>query len=238
MRHASFLIVAAATILLAAACGGSGPASTLAPITTPAPGATAAPGTSTAPIPTVASPTQPAPVGNSCAGFPTPDPLASPQPEMARDPELEAKFPTEVDGEPVTDVNSFRWLEYLCLYGGGQTEVDRIAAVAGGFPFANLSYGTAQTTVDDEDVEIQGFRTPGQDAGVLVQNFQQFILIIGGAVEDTGGTMAPATIGGKNAFVWTDSDGDLTYVCVRGDVVFGSPDVTEAQIEKIFAALP
>jgi hypothetical protein len=50
--------------------------------------------------------------------------------------------------------------------------------------------------------------------------------------------MAPASIGGKSAFVWTQADGDLSYLYPRGDVLFGFFDATEAQAATIFAALP
>lgn len=225
MRRASFLIVSAAVLAVAAACGGG-------PATTPGPGGTSASGG-----PTVGTPTPGGPVGNSCAGTPTPNPAGSPQPVIPRDPDLEALYPSEIDGVPIEELVSYRWLAYLCFFQGQSAVDDILANVPGGID-PNLSYANALVWVDDEGVSLDAFRTPGQDAGLMVQNFAQLILILGGDLDDNQGTMASASIGGKNAFVWTQEDGDKSYLYPRGDVLFGMTDVTEEQAGTIFAALP
>jgi hypothetical protein len=226
VRRTPFLILSAATLALVGACGGGGAPATLAP------GTTVAPGTAVAPA------TQPAgPVGNTCSAYPTPNPAGSPQPVIPGDPELEALFPSEIDGAPVDDIASFNWLAYLCFYQGQSGLDDIVANVPGGID-PTFTYANADAVVAGEDVGIDAFRTPGRDAGLMVQNFAQLILILGGPIEETQGSMASASIGGKNAFVWTQPDAELSYLYPRGDVLFGMTDGTEAQAATIFAALP
>lgn len=158
---------------------------------------------------------------------------------MAGDPELEALFPDEIDGQPVKDVNSFRWLDYLCRYGTrGAADVAATAAVTAGIPLSSLTYATGEATIAEQNIGIDAFRTPGVDANLLITQFQQFVLVLGGTAAEQGGSMAQATIGGKNAFVWTQPDKDATYLYVRGDVMFGMTNVTETQAAAVFGALP
>ena len=88
MRRALFVTIGAGMMMLVLACGG-GTSATLAPGQTPAPV-----GQSTSPPVAV-------PPGQACAGQPTFS-LATPQPSFAQDTELIAKFPTTIDGQPVT----------------------------------------------------------------------------------------------------------------------------------------
>lgn len=237
------LLAVAGLFLVAVGCGG-GAAPTQVPGSTLVPGATATLPGATTPTATIAATVVPpattgGPVSVACAGIPPLDPLASPQPELTRDPDLEALFPDEVDGQPVENVNSFRWLEYLCRFGNeGAADVAAGAAAAAGVNLLTLTYGSARATVDDESVGIDAFRTPGVDANLLITQFQQVVLVLGGTAAEQGGSMAQANIGGKNAWVWTQPDNDATYLYVYGDVMFGMTLVTEAQAAAVFAALP
>ncbi len=62
--------------------------------------------------------------------------------------------------------------------------------------------------------------------------------MLGGDLEASQGTMAPATIGGKSAFVWTQSHDEKSYLYVRGDTLFGLNSLSDAQADTVFAALP
>jgi hypothetical protein len=178
-------------------------------------------------------------VSGACAGVPPLDPLASEQPDVTADPELEAMFPAEIDGQPVENVSSFRWLEYLCHYWApDEVNTAVAAATTAGIPLATLTYASAEATVDGESVSIDAFRTPGVDANLLITNFQQVVLVLGGSVDEQGGTMSQATIGGKNAWIWTQPDSDITFLYVHGDVMFGMTSADEAQAAVVFAALP
>ncbi len=219
MRRMSFLIVSAATLVLAAACSTGAPA-------TLAPGATRAPGATQPPVA----------VGNQCAGTPTINPAGSPQPVIPGDPDLEAIFPSEIAGEPVENVESIRYVAYLC-FSQGQSAVDQIVANTGGID-PNFAYASADATVEGEMVDIIAFRTPGADAGLMIQNFGMLILVLGGDPADNQGTMASANIGGKNVTVRTDADGDISYLYPRGDVLFGFFNASESQAATILAALP
>lgn len=228
MRPASFLTLGCGILLVVAACGG-GATVTLAP------GATLAPGTTPAPVvPTVAPP--PVPVGNVCAGLPTFG-LQTPQPTFAQDTALIALFPAQIDGQPVENVQGARWIEVLCFY-SGEAAVQQFVSRLPNISFATLTYAFATVSVDDEDVSLGAFRTPGQDGNLIVQSFPQMVNAIGGSTDPVQGTMSNANIGGKNVSVWTEADGDVSYLYVIGDSVFGVGDVTESQAAKVFAALP
>lgn len=158
---------------------------------------------------------------------------------MAGDPELEAQFPDEVDGQPVENVNSFRWLEYLCRFGeAGAADIAAGAAAAAGVNLLALTYGSGRATIAEQEIGIDAFRTPGVGANLLITQFPQMVLVFGGTTAEQGGSMAQATIGGKDAFVWTQPDNDVTYLYVHGDVMFGMTYVTEAEAATILAALP
>lgn len=243
MRNVQSLAVGG-LFMVALGCGG-GAGQTQVPGTTLAPGATA-PGAPTPDVtgspvaPTIAPQATPGsvPVGDACASVPPIDPLASGEPEMTADPELEALFPAEIDGQPVENVNSLRWLEYLCRYDPEAVGIAAGAAAAAGIPLLTLTYASAQATVDDQSVSIDAFRTPGLDANVMIAQFQQVVLMLGGTIEEQGGTLSQATVGGKNAYIWTQPDDDTTYLYVRADVMFGMNGVDDAQAATIFAALP
>lgn len=186
---------------------------------------------------TIAPATQPAdPAGYSCANVPTFDPLASPLVGPHVDPDLEALFPTEIAGEPLENLVSIRWVNSLCLH-GGQSAVDQaLAGAPSGISLAALTYAIGSY---GDTVDVTAYRTPGQDAGIMIQNFWPAMLAIFGAPAATQppGTMAPTSIGGKSAFVWTGQYGRNLYLYPRGDVLFVT-DMTEAQASTVFAALP
>ncbi len=240
MRRAAFLIVSTATILVALGCTGGGPADTPGPVSSPVPGTTPAPGTTPVPAgPTVAPPTQAGvpPVGSSCAEVPTFAPGQAPS--FAPDVDLAARFPQQIDGVPVTGLNSLRMVDYLCTLGGGQVAVDYFASnVPQGLNFATLSHAYADAFVEGEEVDLTAYRAPGLDPNLMIQSFSQLIRALGGGDTEVVNT-ATATIGGKNVFVLTDENGGVGYLYPLGDVLFVVSDVvTDSQAAKIFTAFP
>lgn len=238
MRRAAILIVFTATILVALGC--SSPV--LAPNTggSPAPGTTPAPATTPNPGgPTIAPPTQAGvpPAGGSCAEVPTFAPGQAPS--FAPDVDLAARFPQQVDGVPVTGLNSLRMVDYLCTLGGGQVAVDYFASnVPQGLNFATLSHAYADAIVEGEEVDLTAYRAPGLDPNLMIQSFSQLIRALGGGDTEVVNT-ATATIGGKNVFVLTDENGGVGYLYPLGDVLFVVSDVvTDSQAAKIFTAFP
>lgn len=220
MRHALFVIIGAGMMMLVLACGGGASA-------TPAPGA---PGQPTTPAVAV-------PPAQLCAGQPTFS-LATPQPSFAQDNELNAKFPTTIDGQPVTGIQSGYYLTFLC-YLGNTEQVNRFAGSVPGTNLAALSFGSARANVGGEDISISAFRLPGGDANQIIQHFAEFAVAIGADPSSiTGSTQTQATIGGKAAYIFTDEDGDVTYVYPSGDTVWSVSGSTEEQAGTVFAALP
>lgn len=248
LRSITITVALSALIALVAACSGA-PAQTASPGPTGQPTATpvATPTAEPTSPPTPASTPSPAPTptqaqggtGSECAGLPTFDPNnPTATPSFLPDTQLEAIFPPTIDGQPVTDVHSGAWIATIC-YMGGQASVDRLLAGSPAqFGLGRMTIGTAEATIDGESVTITALRFPGQDVNAIVQNIGQLSGAISGEPEQ--GTLTTATIGGKNVYVWTTTDGDVTYLYVRGDVLIGTSDddLTDSQLNKLFAALP
>jgi hypothetical protein len=228
---------AIAVLVLAAACSGA-PANTTGPtIAGSSPGAT----TQTTQAATVAPTTAPTPPpvggGSECAPFATMNPASFALPSFAPDPQIVAIFPSEIDGEPVTDLQTVRWLESICFY-SGQAGVDRTKANGGsGTLLANLTYGFAHATVGGDSVTISAYRVAGQDGNVVIQNLALFVSGLTGQTPEPF-TTSQTNLGGKAAYAITGSDGEVSYAYVIGDVVVSVSDVDETQAATIFAAFP
>ncbi len=236
MRRLSFVTLGAGLLIFVIACGGGG-GSTIAPGATPAPGTTAAPGTPAAPVGQTTPPGG-GDISQLCAGKPTFSIDASPQPTVAPDAALNARFPTEIDGQPVTDVRSYNYVDGSCFYGASAEGMQNLAQFFSPQVLLQLSQGSAHATVDDEDVYISAFRTPGADPNQLFAHLPEFLAAIGVDQADIAGYSAEqGTIGGKNAYVITDPDGDKSYSLVSGDTVFTVNDVTEDQAGIVFTAI-
>jgi hypothetical protein len=224
--------------LLLAACGAAAPTAAPTPgggtPTGGTPGATATPAATVAGTPQVTAP--PVGGGNECAPFPTMNPASFALPSLAPDPQIEAIFPAQIDGQPVTKVQSASWLQTICFY-SGQAEVDRLKARTGGLVLANLTYGSAKATVADEEVDLSAFRIAGADGNALIQNISAVVAGLFGSTPEPF-TTSQTTIGGKPAWVITDSTGDVSYAYVKGDVVVSVSDVSEEVAATVFAALP
>lgn len=213
------------TMLLLAACGSS-------PATSPTgPGATvAAHGTPTA-VPVAA--------GAECAGLPTYSPTSSSASvAYASDKTIEAKFPTQIDGQPVTSVTSGRFIEMLCYF-GGQPGIDALrTSMPVSLNLMNMSVGSAAATVDGASVILSAFRIPGADGGQLLQDLAS--LASGSGTDTPKFTLAElkdATVGGKAVKTWTDATGNVSYIYLTGDTMLMIDNVTPAQAEKIFTAM-
>ena len=101
------------------------------------------------------------PTTGDCAGIPIiprgnpPDTL-----ELTKDPTLEQKFPTTVDGQRLNDLASGGFVESLCVI-GGQASVDAAKLnVPPGTDLSSLSVASAQAVVDGLAAQITAFRWP------------------------------------------------------------------------------
>ena len=194
-----------------------------------APGATA----TLAPVPTSGGSTPGAVTGHECDAVPTFS-VANPNPSFAPDAVLLAKFPTTIDGQPVTDVSALPSIDFLCL--GGQAAFNQAAGSNGGSGFATMSWGGFTANVDGSDVSVWAFRQPGGDANVLTQTIAGLAAAAGHSV--VVGQLTTTTVAGKTVYTWTDDDGNKGFAYASGDTLIGFDGVTDAQANKILSALP
>lgn len=165
------------------------------------------------------------------------DPLHPAVPSFGLDVELAPRFPQEIDGVPVTDLTTVRWIDYLCTLGGGQAAVDLyVANMPPSLNSTTFTHGYADAVVEGDEVDLAAYRTPGQDANVMIQSFAQLAHALFGT--DLQVTVSTATIGGKNVSVLTDENGGVGYAYASGDTLFIVSSVTDSQAAKIFAAFP
>jgi hypothetical protein len=247
VRLHSIMAVALAVALFAA-CTAAPPA-TPSPATTDTP-ATATPTPATPATPATATPEPVAPAtpspdgatpapggtltGDECDGIPS---FMDPGVEdfaFTRDEELEAMFPASIAGSPLSEVTSFRWVEFICLF-AGQTGLEAAAAeIPGSFQLAGLTMATAEYDDDEDMLSIAALRMPGANIGSIVQ---MEILAQLAAGEELGDELRSATIGGKQVYV-SESEGEMAYMYAAGDVLFILGDMTEADAATVLSALP
>jgi hypothetical protein len=208
---------ALATIMVLTACSSS-------PAGTAGPGATGTP--RAASTPATPSGTQP--------------PLTIPSipiPSFSSDTDLAARFPTVIDGQPVSAPQTVKFGEFLQLLAQQPAQITafeaRLAEV--GLDINTISYGSANATVDDETVQIQALRTAGADAAQFMQAFEALNELF--SPDDPLPTLTQSTIGGKNITLSTDEDGDVTYIYISGDVLWLVENADESSAATILAAL-
>jgi hypothetical protein len=179
------------------------------------------------------------PSSGPCAGIPLIDHNNPPDSlPLTPDPVLEQKLPTQIDGQPVTDVSSGRYIETLCMLGGDASLVAAARNSPVGVDISDVNVASGKATVDGVAATIGAYRLPGQSGASLIP----VIGLLAGAV--TGQSrfevgLTPATIGNKAVQSWTNAaDGVTSYLYSNGDTLFVVDDVTPSQAGKILAALP
>lgn len=229
MRWTLGAVVSAAVLIAIVGCSSSPSASSSpAGATQPPGGATSTPGGATqAPG---------GPTGTECAAYPTFSVDNPALPSFAPDTDLQAKFPTQIDGQPVSELETGFWAQFMCF--GGQAAYDQaMADMPAGFTWASMSYGNATYNVEGEDAKLMAFRSPGQDANGIVQALAQVAAALGST--EPIGTLGTANVAGKNVITLTDTDGTVGYGYVSGDTLFTiESGATDSQVAKILAALP
>lgn len=210
-------------VVMLAACSSAAPAGSTPPAGTPAPTASAmAPAVTTPPAVTTAPATAP---GTS----------QQPGPTFAGDPELEARFPSQVGGQPVTNVMTARLVDFLRALSTSQAEIDtmRRTFLTIGIDLDTVVMGSANATVSGSLVGILAFRVPGQDANTLIQNYLLF------SSSNEGDTLSQETIGGKNVAVVRSAGGYAsTWMYANGDTLWSVSTSDQKAAEAVFAALP
>ncbi len=220
-------VLALLTAAAVAACSGAPPAPTASSgASAPADQPTSSPLTG-GPTPALSAPPQPGGSG------PLP-PFSFAIPSFAPDTTLEAAFPTEIDGQPVTGIESVSFLAFLQAFETDPEVVAEFAAAMQGIGVdpAAVGFASADVTVGDDTLELQAVRTPGGSAASALDALTAL------DPPDPAPTITDETIGGKPVRVATLEDGEEEFVYANGDLAWLLPGADRAQAEVIFAALP
>jgi len=203
--------VAAGALLVAllAACGGTTPVTT-SPTTGAAP-TTGAPPTDGGPLPS----------------------FSFAIPSFVPDPALQGAFPTEIDGQPLTNVQAVSFLSVM-QSSQDQAGIDAFVAAmqALGLDPASVGYGSGTVEVDGEEVALQAVRTPNTDPRPAID------ALIALDAPDPAPTVSSGTVGGKPVTISTFEDGDVDYYYISGDIAWLLSGTTEDQAATILGALP
>ena len=163
-------------------------------------------------------------------------------PSFASDPDLAAKYPTTIDGQPVTGLQTFFFLDLLKAF-ESEAQIQAITSALGSFGLdANtVSAGSAKATVDGSDVTIGSLRAPGADANQIIAHYNDIQAAVNTAMgqpaPSSPPTLTQSNLGGKNVTLSTDSDGIVTYLYASGDTLFQISDANDDQAGKVLAAL-
>jgi hypothetical protein len=168
-------------------------------------------------------------------------PVSGPSVAASADPVLGARFPTTIAGQPVTNVQTFHFLDYLTSTGTPKTIIDRfnVSASAAGINPRSVNLGTARVTISGKSVLLQALRAPGSDASQFTQPLVAVAQQrdIGAGATARAIALAPSNVGGKS--VQVASSADLTqYYYPTGDTVFILNNVDAATAATLLAALP
>jgi hypothetical protein len=197
------LLLPASLLVAAAIAACSGSPATQAPGTTPAaPGVTQAPGATS--NPGVATP----------AGPPaTPGALVS-------DPELIARMPTSMGGDPCKN-QAYTYLSYVSNSPGLADLFQPLVAASGvsGNEFS-IGDGSCTAVIGDESFSVRydSLRIRGGNMGAVAQALPALQAQVN---NDLPPTVTPATMGGRNGALVADADGSSkNFLWVVGDALF------------------
>jgi hypothetical protein len=165
-----------------------------------------------------------------------PEPSREPLPPPGA-PDLEALFPTEIGGEPVTGLRSANGLELRQQFAPGVPATTQLEAILGGQgkTIEDMSVATGGALTDGGPVTITIVQVDGADVSQLIGGFGAFIM------EDDGVQQQPANVGGKTVVVLTPGpDGpslDPIHAYASGDLLW-LVSATEPLLSEILTKLP
>ncbi|MET0772071.1 MAG: hypothetical protein ABWZ82_03220 [Candidatus Limnocylindrales bacterium] len=154
--------------------------------------------------------------------IPTPTPTPAPTPIVQQDPELAARFPTEIGGTPV-QVQTIT--EGLTMEPEAQAQVEQLLATQGK-TLSDLSFGFAFSMAPPYG--IYALRLKGADASAFRDAFIE--------MSNMDGTPTPAQIGGKDVLVAT-IDGQTQHVYTKDDAIW-QVTAEEPVLTEILQKLP
>jgi hypothetical protein len=186
-----------------------------------------------------AAPSLAVPSSGACAGIPYIDPDSPPDSlPLTPDPLLEQKLPAQIDGQPVNDISSGRYVETLCMLGGEASLDAALTGAPADVDLNTVSVASASGSVDGLNVTLSAYRLPGKAGDALIPVIGLLSASVGGQPKFAGDG-SQQVLGGKQVMTWTDAaDGSTSYLYSTGDTLFVVEDVTDSQAGKIFAALP
>jgi len=228
-----------AATLAVAACGGS---STPTPVT----GVPTVPPVNVPTVPPVNLPTVP-PIPSipalgsfSLPSIPAFGSFSIPSFSTNADPALAALFPTTIGGQPVTAAVTYSFNEFLTFLSQGDpttAQQESAALTSAGINPTTVTFGSADVTLNGDDITIGAAHTPGSNASNLATVFAQLSQLEN--PDESPPTVTQGNVGGKSVGKVTTAEGDVTYVYANNDVLWfidGTTDDTEAG--TVLQALP
>ena len=192
------------------------------------------PPASTAPTAPSSAPTAPSTVGPTTAptSAGSTDGATFSIPSFMPDTILEAAFPDQIDGQPVTDVTTAAFLAMMQSFDTPQEELDAFVAAMQsiGVNPTTISLGSAQATVGGDEVFFQALRVPGGSAAAVIDQITRLN-------PDDPRVLTAGTLGGRPVTVATDSGGDVDYYYFNGEYAW-LLSMDEAQAAVVLADLP
>jgi hypothetical protein len=230
-----------------AACGASAtPKPTTAPLPSPSAPSAAGPSASTSGAGSSVAATAPAASSGAESTEGALPSFSIPSievPSFAPDNDLAAKFPKTIDGQPVTNLQTYLFVDLLGFGGQNQAQIQQLSQSLAGFgiDLSKLSGGSANASIGGEDVQLQALRAPGGDASQIVTHYSEiaavFNQVFGNPQPTTAPTLSQATVGGKNVTVATDAEGNKTFLYATGDTLWILDNLTDDQAGTILGAL-
>lgn len=147
-------------------------------------------------------------------------------PSFSSDTELEAMFPTEVGGKPLT-VRSMSGADFMAFGGAGMSPaLNKLGKTP-----ADMSVAFGGTA--DASIVVIAFRIQGTQADQFLSAY------IATAQQAQGATITDASFSGKAAKKVV-SPAQTVYIYLHGDVTWtvGGPALTDATLNEIFSKLP
>lgn len=180
------------------------------------------------------------PESGPCAGLPQyPQDKPPGSLVLTPDPTLEAMYPATIDGQPVTDLASARYIETLCALSGDAAIAAASQQLPQGVDLSDLRVAAAQAQVDGAAVTLESFRLPNHRGEELVPVVGILATTVAGSEAKFTSGLVQTTAGGRSVWQYTNAaDGAVSYLYAAGDTLFIVADVTPSQADKVVAALP
>jgi hypothetical protein len=179
------------------------------------------------------------PATGPCAGIPQYPPDKPPGSlVLTADASLEAKFPTTIDGQPVTGLASAKYVETLCALGGDASILAAERGLAPGIDLTDMRVASGDVVVDGQPVTIYALQAPGHTGDELLSATDVLSESVAGNEAITE-DLVQTTAGGRSVWRFTNAaDGSVSYLYSSGDTMFTVEDATQSQADKVIAALP